>query len=297
VHLPVGSSSARPRRASRRARLCALAGAIVCGALVGPANASAADPLGLEGLAGQVQADVFSELAPAVPQPAGAGPQVADPAGAEAFAEATAEEALAEAPVAAENPVAAEGPIAGPTFASASAPLSTLSAGEVEAPSQTESEPRAAEHILVELRGRPGRSSTRTRSSTRVVLRSAVSLGAHVTARSSVTNSFGAASVHQRVEAVSGSSTRARTRAGGRREGRSSVPPSRLPQPPLPQGPQRPDMSSAGQNGGQGVLLPLVIAALAAALAILGFELLPRILPVPAFRKPRRISLPPWHPG
>jgi hypothetical protein len=56
-------------------------------------------------------------------------------------------------------------------------------------------------------------------------------------------------------------------------------------------------MSSAAQGGGQGLLLPLVLAALAAVLALFGFELLPRVLPLPAFRKPRRIVHPPWHPG
>jgi hypothetical protein len=56
-------------------------------------------------------------------------------------------------------------------------------------------------------------------------------------------------------------------------------------------------MSSAGQGGGQGLLLPLVLGALAALLALFGFALLPRVLPLPAFRKPRRIVLPPWRPG
>jgi hypothetical protein len=43
--------------------------------------------------------------------------------------------------------------------------------------------------------------------------------------------------------------------------------------------------------------MPLVVGALAAVLLIFVFELLRRVLSRPAIRKPRRISLPPWHPG
>jgi hypothetical protein len=69
--------------------------------------------------------------------------------------------------------------------------------------------------------------------------------------------------------------------------------PQQLPPVPLP--PQ--DLTSSGQGGGQGQLMPLVVGALAAVLLIFAFELLRRVLSRPAIRKPRRISLPPWHPG
>jgi hypothetical protein len=72
--------------------------------------------------------------------------------------------------------------------------------------------------------------------------------------------------------------------------------PQRLPSPPLPP-PPRPDMTSSGQGGGQGSPVQLVVGALAAVLLLLGFQLLSRVLPRPAFRKPGRIALPPWHPG
>jgi hypothetical protein len=122
-----------------------------------------------------------------------------------------------------------------------------------------------------------------------------VSLAVRATARSSTSTSYSVASVRQRAQAVA-TSSRERSSGAGSRERPSSVPPSRLPQRPAP-GPDRPDMSSPAQGGGQGVLLPLVIAALGAALALFGLELLPRVLPLPALRRPRRIVLPPWRPG
>jgi len=74
-----------------------------------------------------------------------------------------------------------------------------------------------------------------------------------------------------------------------------SAPPDR-PQAPVPV-PPRPDSSSAGQSGGQGTPGPSVIAGLSALLFVFGFQFLPRLLPLLAFRKPRRIVLPAWHPG
>ena len=69
---------------------------------------------------------------------------------------------------------------------------------------------------------------------------------------------------------------------------------SHLPLPaPLP--PQNP--SAGGQAAGQGTPAPLLVGALAAALLVVFFELLSRLLPRSAFRKPRRLALPPWHPG
>jgi hypothetical protein len=72
-----------------------------------------------------------------------------------------------------------------------------------------------------------------------------------------------------------------------------------VPQRPLPPAPppERPDLSSPSQGGGQGPLMPLVLAALAAAFALFGFQRHGRLLPVSAFRKPRRLALEVWHPG
>lgn len=74
----------------------------------------------------------------------------------------------------------------------------------------------------------------------------------------------------------------------------AAVVPQRPPPIPLP---PRPDAASPAQGGGQGQVMPLVVGALAALFLALCFELLPRTLPPPAFRKPRRIALPPWRPG
>jgi hypothetical protein len=67
--------------------------------------------------------------------------------------------------------------------------------------------------------------------------------------------------------------------------------PHHLPPPPVP--PQNPSGTAAG---GSGTTAPLTVAALAAVLLVL-FEFLSRLLPRSAFRKPRRLVLPPWHPG
>jgi hypothetical protein len=89
---------------------------------------------------------------------------------------------------------------------------------------------------------------------------------------------------------------RARTAKAPPRPERSATP--RWPRPRGPM-PPRPDVSSAGQGGvgGQGTSVPSLLAALAGLLFIFGFHRLPRLLPLLAFRKPRRIVLPSWHPG
>jgi hypothetical protein len=71
------------------------------------------------------------------------------------------------------------------------------------------------------------------------------------------------------------------------------------PQPPRFPGPlpPRPDASSSGQAGGQNAPVPLLFATLLGVLAVFALRFLPRLLPLLAFRKPRRIVLPSWHPG
>jgi hypothetical protein len=75
--------------------------------------------------------------------------------------------------------------------------------------------------------------------------------------------------------------------------------PSAPPQPPRLPGPMppRPDASSSGQAGGQNAPVPLLFATLLGVLAVFALHFLPRLLPLLAFRKPRRIVLPSWHPG
>ena len=72
-----------------------------------------------------------------------------------------------------------------------------------------------------------------------------------------------------------------------------AVPHHRLP--PLPVPPQ--GSSGNADAAGSGTPAPLLVVVLGAALFLILFEILSRLLPRSAFRKPRRLALPPWHPG
>lgn len=65
--------------------------------------------------------------------------------------------------------------------------------------------------------------------------------------------------------------------------------------PPMPTPTE--DLSGTAQAGGASTFAPSVVAAAAAALLVVFLEILSRLLPRSAFRKPRRLALPPWHPG
>ena len=87
-------------------------------------------------------------------------------------------------------------------------------------------------------------------------------------------------------------------RSGGRSTGDSPTgSTSPRPLPPVPPGPDGPGLTSPGLGGVPGPLLPLLVAALAAALAFASFPFVSRRLPRSAFRKPRRVALAVWHPG
>jgi hypothetical protein len=271
-----------------RARGCAAIAVLVCAGVAGTGRASAADSLGIDALVTQIETEVSSELAAAVPQPAAAGFRAGahDTATVEqATAEGTSAEALGAGPAvltadAAAPPVDMSAPGAPPGVVSVSIGPAP-SAEWMLAPSHAAGP--GVLHVV---------TRARTRSTQKAVLRTHVSLAVSATARSEATASAARVTIHERVQTAS------RARASPRPAG--AAPPDRNTAPgppPPPPGPNRPDTSSAGQSGGQGFLLPLVLATLAAALAIFGFALLPRVLPLPAFRKPRRIVLPPWHPG
>jgi hypothetical protein len=83
----------------------------------------------------------------------------------------------------------------------------------------------------------------------------------------------------------------ANAHAGSATRHRSAVP-HRLP--PLPAPPQ--GSSGSVEASGSGAA-PLLVAALGAVLFAILFESLSRLLPRSAFRKPRHLALPPWHPG
>ena len=82
-------------------------------------------------------------------------------------------------------------------------------------------------------------------------------------------------------------------RGSAARDRSAGVGPHRLP--PVPTPPQ--GLSGSAEASGAGSWAPLLFAAFAAALFVILFELLSRLLPGSAFRKPRRLALPPWHPG
>ena len=285
------SSSAAPVGAvSWRARGCVLAAAIVCAGVAGPGSASAADTFGIDSLVGDIQAEVSTELAAVVPQPAAAGVQRGVSGAADAAQAAADEIPTAAEPVAPSTLEVMDAASSAQTRAPGSPPdavyLTVFPAGA-----------EATEHVTwtsdrVHVVPRFFRSSSR-----RSVVRSRGSLAVSATARSESTVSGGGeVSVHQRVQAMARAGNASRSGGAAPPPRHSGLPPNREPLPPGP-GPERPDMSSAGQGGGQGLLLPLVLGALAALLALFGFALLPRVLPLPAFRKPRRIVLPPWRPG
>jgi hypothetical protein len=86
--------------------------------------------------------------------------------------------------------------------------------------------------------------------------------------------------------------------SGGRPAGDSPAgATSPRPLPPAPPGPGGPGLTSPGQGGVSGPLLPLLVAALSAALAFASFPFVSRRPPRSAFRKPRRVALAVWHPG
>ena len=287
--LSAGSSAARASVATGRARRCAVGVAIVCAALAGPGTASADDLAGIDGLLGQIQTEVSSELAAAVPQPAAAGTQsgAQDPAKViEATAEGISAEALGPA---GPTTLSTDGSALQTDATTPATPPGAVSALVFSAPgaAKTHAPPETAGPGVLHVPLRAFQRSSRT-----TTFRTRVSLAVTEMARSG-TYVRAQATVHERAQASG-----ARTRSAGAAppERHSGPAPGREPQPPVP-GPNGPGTSSAGQGGGQGALLPLVLAALAGALAFFGFELLPRVLPLPAFRKPRRIVLPPWHPG
>jgi hypothetical protein len=95
--------------------------------------------------------------------------------------------------------------------------------------------------------------------------------------------------------AAGGTTPRAaeRGRGSARQDRGAGSGPHRLPPLPVPQQ----GLNGSAEAGGSPTPSPLLLGALAAALLFVPFEFLSRLLPRSAFRKPRRLALPPWHPG
>jgi hypothetical protein len=273
---PLKPSTGAP---SRHVRVCAFVVALACcGCLAAPGIARAADPLGINEVSGEVQS-ALAEVDAAMAESGASAP----PAGVST---------PASAPVA---PAAVDGPMA---MAAAAEPvvtvLSTPGAATVEiAPPEAVLSGNAGAAVV--LSGRSERTHTLVRTTERSKSRRTRGALGSTAGESSEQIAAARAVVSSRTVLTAGAArvTRARD-ARPKDKAPAGAGPQQPPPVPLPPGS---DMTSSGQAGGQGLLLPLVTAALAAALAIFAFEVLRRVLPRSAFRKPRRIELPPWHPG
>jgi hypothetical protein len=269
----VAAGAARRGTASR-VRVCALACAIL-GVLVAPGTARAADPFGTEQLLSQADAAVAQATA-----------QISQQA-AQAVAEASPAAAPAQAP--AKSWSSANAAPAQPLAQAEAAVASAVAEATKVAASVTSAAPEAPSLAATPARRTPqpaaGKARRRHKRDKTPAVRPAPPTGIEEPTSRIVATSRVALSRSAQVG-------RPDTRQSPKRV--AGAEPQRLP--PLPS-PPRPDMTSSGQAGGQNPPVQLVVGALAAALVFLSFQLLPRALPRPAFRKPRRIALPPWHPG
>ncbi len=257
------------------ARVCALAGAIVCSGLAGPGTARAAGPGGID-VSAEIEA-ALAEVDAVVPRATAREEQSVTMS----LTGATA--VNIPAPPAAEvvntEVAAATQPVAMAT----SAQISTTSASPGSAPAA----PSGASPARARDPGKVYGLLKRPRFAAGAVSRSTLVSSAHSTAE---------VVLDSRATLVTGEARGPRLPRAARAQHNApaGAVPQRLPPAPLP---PRPDMTSSGQGGGQGSVQPLLLAALAAVLGFFTLSLLPRVLPRPAFRKPRRIVLPPWHPG
>ena len=282
--------SSRFSRPSAGARL-ALAAAIVCGVAAAPATARAADPFGTGALVQQVNDQVNAALAqagtavpsaPAVPVDARqlvaqVSPRAVSTQPAPMTASSGSKAALA---------LAASAPaVSVPTPAPAVGAKTLAAAGS----RPTAEKPRARRHhARVHAKtSAMERSTASSRPAPSGGFSSVIGGSGYSATRTAIVS-------HARATATASARIRRAPSARPSRNAPAGVEPQRLPPVPLPPGP---GVASPDQGGGQGSVMPLVVGAIAAAIVILGFPLLPRTLPRPAFRKPRPIAFPPWRPG
>jgi hypothetical protein len=266
-------AGAAGRGAPWLARVCALAGAIVCSGLAAPGTARAAGPGGID-----VSAEIEAALAvdAVVPQPPAPEEQSVT------LNVAGATTVNIPAPPAADSVETEVAAVTQPVAMAASAPITTTPTSAESVPAAALGAGPAREHGAAKVSGRPKRPP----SVVGVVSRTTLLSSAQSTTDVVVTS---------RVTLVTREARSPRPpRARAQHNAPAGAVPQRLPPAPLP---PRPDMTSSGQGGGQGSVQPLLLVALATVLGFFTLSLLPRVLPRPAFRKPRRIVLPPWHPG
>ena len=256
------------------ARVCALAGAVVCSGLAAPGTARAAGPGGI---------DVSAEIEAALAEVDAVLPQAPAPEEQSVTLNLAGSTTVnIPAPPAAESVETEVAAATQPVAMASSAPIATTPANPESAPAAPRGAGLAREHGPAKVSGRPKRPGSVVGAVSRTTLLSSAQSTTDVVVTSRVT-------LITR-EARSPRPPRARAQ----HKAPAGAVPQRLPPAPLP---PRPDMTSSGQGGGQGSVQPLLLAALAAVFGFFTLSLLPRVFPRPAFRKPRRIVLPPWHPG
>jgi len=257
------------------ARACAFAGAIVCSGLAGPGTARASGPVGID-VSAEIEA-ALADVDAVIPQAPTRKVQSVP------LSVSGATTVNIPAPAAAESVDTEVAAAIQPIATADSTPISTTSTNPGRAPPLAPS----------------GAAPVRERDAVKVLpppkrARSVVGVVSRSTLVSSA-NSAVEVVVTSQATLVSGELRSQRApRARAKHNAPAGAVPQRLPPAPLP---PRPDMTASGQGGGQGSVQPLLLAALAAVLGFFLLSLLPRVLPRPAFRKPRRIVLPPWHPG
>lgn len=268
--------SRRAREPRGRTRIVA-AVVVVCAAAVAPATARAADPVTAAALLAQVNNQVNSALA----QSGAADPGRLASSAISAATSAAPQQAVQPAQPAGVAAIA-DHAVAAALSATAAAPTAPAVGSKafdaVSAWPTAHAAPRAARHR------RAARSKQRARRhADRPVAVPAV-------------DGFAAtpATPPSRLRTFTPSHVRRPKAARRTRSASAGAEPQRPPPTPVP---PAPDLGSAAQGSGGGSVMPLVTAALAAALMLFALQFLPRALPTTAFRRPGRIPLPPWHPG
>jgi hypothetical protein len=269
-------------------RWCCVLAAAVCAALASPALGRADTP-GLGDAAAQVDAALAQVDAVAPGTAAGVQPVVD-----QAFASASA--AMTAAPPAqAAAPQSNPAPAAVPPASAAAPPAAAEIVNEVVAPVEQALAPSKPAPATASRARDPKRPRT---PSSLVRPAPAASAAAGSASAASATPAAAGAAYHA-AALTAASAAPAGEPSNARHPKRSPASGGALPRTPVPprhHGPGQ-DFTAPAQGGGQGQLAPLLVAALAAAVAFTRVSFRTRLLLRSAFRKPRRVALAVWHPG